>query len=78
MRRTFQVDAPVQTSRRVPSPLTTQTGVEACADRVYAELPVPEAKADCWAELVALARSMRRALLRHPSALTLRLAGMRS
>jgi AcrR family transcriptional regulator len=45
--------------------------LDGMADRIYAELPVPEAKADWWAELVALARSTRRALLRHPSALTL-------
>jgi AcrR family transcriptional regulator len=45
--------------------------LDGMADRVYAELPVPEAGPDWWAELVALARSTRRALLRHPSALTL-------
>jgi hypothetical protein len=30
MRRTFQVDAAVQTRSRLPSSLTTHTGVEAC------------------------------------------------
>ena len=45
--------------------------LDGMADRIYAELPVPEAHGDWWAELVALARSTRRALLRHPSAVTL-------
>ena len=45
--------------------------LDGMADRIYAGLPVPEADGDWWAELVALARSTRRALLRHPSAVTL-------
>lgn len=45
--------------------------LDGMADRIYAELPVPEAEGDWWTELVALGRATRRALLRHPSALTL-------
>lgn len=45
--------------------------LDAMADRLYAELSMPETGGDWWAELVALARSTRRALLRHPSAVSL-------
>ena len=45
--------------------------LDGMADRIYAGLAVPEADGDWWAELVALARSTRQALLRHPSAVTL-------
>ena len=45
--------------------------LDAMADRLYDELELPSAGGDWWEELAGLARSTRRALLRHASAVAL-------